>query len=395
MSVRVMSMVFERYPSGGGEMLLALALADHAHDDGQHIRPSVKLLAEKTRQSERAVQYQLRKMECAGWLILVNAGHGGRNRRREYRINPAWIKGEKIAPITELKGANSAPFEMAELADEKGENSAPFEVEKGAIDDTKGCKSEHERVQSATEKGAKLLHPHRTIREPSVEPSIKPSLLRESDYQDSARAERTESPPDEPKKTASESPVLIGAVGVNTTPPNPSFRMFADWSPRDHFGQMLILAGLPGSYDWEPDWREFVLYWSHVANCPALNQSQWESKLRTAVIANNVRNASKPTPLPVDWEPSPACWQQLIDAGYAPAALRDALPRFALYWRDDGGAQRSWNTKFTEWVHRNVAHPDQPEPTHATRERPPAKPVIDHDDTSWADSLDIPVGGGG
>ena len=34
MSVKVMTAVFERYPVGGGEMLLALALADHASDDG-------------------------------------------------------------------------------------------------------------------------------------------------------------------------------------------------------------------------------------------------------------------------------------------------------------------------------------------------------------------------
>lgn len=77
MSVKVMGMVFDRYPNGGGEMILALALADHSSDDGTGIYPSVASLAEKTRQSVRAVQYQLRGMEKAGWLILVNAGNGG------------------------------------------------------------------------------------------------------------------------------------------------------------------------------------------------------------------------------------------------------------------------------------------------------------------------------
>ena len=66
MSVRLISEVFARYPNGGGEMLLALALADHASDDGTRVYPSVKALAEKTRQSERTVQYQLRAMEAAG-----------------------------------------------------------------------------------------------------------------------------------------------------------------------------------------------------------------------------------------------------------------------------------------------------------------------------------------
>lgn len=32
MSIKVMSAVFDRYQGGGGEMLLALALTDHARD---------------------------------------------------------------------------------------------------------------------------------------------------------------------------------------------------------------------------------------------------------------------------------------------------------------------------------------------------------------------------
>lgn len=130
-------MVFDRYPNGGGEMLLALALADHAHDDGTHIFPSIARLAEKTRQSERSVQYQLRRMEQSGWLVLVNAGIGGRRsgfgeggRTRQYRINPEWMKGADIAPFA--KGAKQA---------------------------SEGCKTTQERVQNSVEKGATAIAP--------------------------------------------------------------------------------------------------------------------------------------------------------------------------------------------------------------------------------------------
>jgi hypothetical protein len=130
-------MVFDRYPNGGGEMLLALALADHAHDDGTHIFPSIARLAEKTRQSERSVQYQLRRMEQSGWLLLVNAGIGGRRsgfgeggRTRQYRINPEWMKGAEIAPFA--KGAKKA---------------------------SEGCKTTQERVQNGVEKGATAIAP--------------------------------------------------------------------------------------------------------------------------------------------------------------------------------------------------------------------------------------------
>ena len=125
MSIKVMTAVFDRYPNGGGEMLLALGLADHASDDGSRIFPSIKHLAEKTRQGERSVQYQLRRMEESGWLILVNAGNGGRNQHREYQISPNWIKGADIAPP--LKGAT--------------------DDRKGATDDTKGCNPQHKTVQ--------------------------------------------------------------------------------------------------------------------------------------------------------------------------------------------------------------------------------------------------------
>jgi hypothetical protein len=122
MSAEVMGAVFKRYPVGGGELMLALALADHAWDDGTHIWPKLASLAAKTRQSERAVQYQLRKMEQRGWLQLVNSGDGGRGRSREYRINPGWLNGADLAPFEAEKGCKP-------------------EHEKGATGDTKGCKA--------------------------------------------------------------------------------------------------------------------------------------------------------------------------------------------------------------------------------------------------------------
>jgi hypothetical protein len=155
MSIKVMSAVFERYPNGGGEMLLALALADHASDDGGRIFPSIKHLAGKTRQAERSVQYQLRRMESDGWLILVNSGNGGRNQHREYQISLDWIKGAEIAPR-----------------------------KKGATDGAKGCNPRHERVQPV----APAYNHHGTITEPSLKKTIRQCVLPES-FQPDATAE--------------------------------------------------------------------------------------------------------------------------------------------------------------------------------------------------------------
>jgi hypothetical protein len=70
-------------------------------------------------------------MEESNWLQLVNEGHGGRGRHREYRINPDWIKGADFASIKTVQS----------------------EPEKGANDDSKGCTP---------------LHPQLTVKESPV-----------------------------------------------------------------------------------------------------------------------------------------------------------------------------------------------------------------------------------
>lgn len=92
-----MAAVFERYPAGGGEMLLALALADVARDDGRlMINDSVPELARKTRQTERGVRLQLARMRAMGWLHCVAASDGGRGRVSHYAIDQGWINGGEL-----------------------------------------------------------------------------------------------------------------------------------------------------------------------------------------------------------------------------------------------------------------------------------------------------------
>lgn len=95
---KVVAAVFDRYPVGGGERLLALALAYGASDDGTlTARTSVPDLARQTRQTERGVQKQLRRMEASGWLQVVKASTGGRGLSTVYRISSEWINGTSVA----------------------------------------------------------------------------------------------------------------------------------------------------------------------------------------------------------------------------------------------------------------------------------------------------------
>lgn len=84
MAARLTAVVWDHYPEGGGEFLVALALADHGDPDGTNIFPSVATLAKMARQSERATQYHIRKMQERGWLIKVKDAHRGKP--TEYRI---------------------------------------------------------------------------------------------------------------------------------------------------------------------------------------------------------------------------------------------------------------------------------------------------------------------
>lgn len=128
MSVKMMHLVFERFPLPGNDMVLALALADHAHDDGTNIFPGNERLAEKTRMSERTVIRLLKKFIDIGWLIKVKNSNSGRGYANVFRISDDWIKGGELL----LKGDNLSPFNEDEKGDKKDERVTP-QVNKGDI----------------------------------------------------------------------------------------------------------------------------------------------------------------------------------------------------------------------------------------------------------------------
>ena len=124
-----MSAVFDRYPAGGGEMLLALALADVARDDGRlMINDSLPELARKTRQTERGVRGQLRRMEAIGWLRVVHASDGGRGRASVYAIDAGWINGGEL----QAHPANSETRNEATANPEAGSGFAKPETRNAA-----------------------------------------------------------------------------------------------------------------------------------------------------------------------------------------------------------------------------------------------------------------------
>ncbi len=87
MSVRAMTFIWEHQRDRrGAELLVALAMADCAADDGTHIFPSMATLARKARIGVRQARRIVGKLEKSGLLIREKSG-AGRGNRPEWRMN--------------------------------------------------------------------------------------------------------------------------------------------------------------------------------------------------------------------------------------------------------------------------------------------------------------------
>ena len=135
MSIRLQSAIWESGAFEGRRLLILLALADFASDEG-HCWPSVPSLAKKARASDRWVQLTLREFESEGILERMEDG-GGRHKTNHYLLT---IEGLKSADFTVL-----------------GER-------------VKRVNSVTERVNSDARKGEVHFTP------PIIEPSLEPSL---------------------------------------------------------------------------------------------------------------------------------------------------------------------------------------------------------------------------
>jgi hypothetical protein len=127
MSIEDTTMVWARLDVTGGELLLALAIADFSNKHGEGIWPSVKTLGQMSRQGERTVRRQLAKFREVKWLEVVTEGGlaGGRGKTTQYRINPDWIKGAELAGFPDSKESSYADENPAKVAAFQGKPCQP------------------------------------------------------------------------------------------------------------------------------------------------------------------------------------------------------------------------------------------------------------------------------
>ena len=151
MSVKYMSMVWSDMPElNGTNLLVMLALSDHANDDGV-CWPSIKSLAKKSRISTRQAKRVVKDLVERGYVRIAEKG-GGRGKTTVYVMNQ---KGDVVSPFTEGK---------------KGDKNDANESVKG---DTQGQKGD--------------MAPHAHV-EPSLEPTTEtPKTLKSDDLGEKAK----------------------------------------------------------------------------------------------------------------------------------------------------------------------------------------------------------------
>jgi len=87
MSIRVMDWIWRcRIELRGSLLIVALALADWASEDGGDIFPSIKTLASKARISPREARRIVARLEASHFLVRERSGAGRENHAR-WRIN--------------------------------------------------------------------------------------------------------------------------------------------------------------------------------------------------------------------------------------------------------------------------------------------------------------------
>jgi hypothetical protein len=132
MSIRVMTSVWDDpYTQTHSELLVLLALADWANDDG-YCWPTISALAAKSRLSERAVQQILGRLTATGRIERISGG--GRGHANEYRVlisrkpEPETVNQIHRKQNTESKTPNGIQVlgaKRVNLTTEKGEPGAP------------------------------------------------------------------------------------------------------------------------------------------------------------------------------------------------------------------------------------------------------------------------------
>jgi len=171
MSVRTVTRVWEHSKQSSTDLLLLLAIADHADDDGV-CWPGIPRLAAKTRTSERQTIRNVEKLAQSGEIFLSR--QCGRGNSNLYFITVGLPQDEITRILQSRFDMGHEAFAMAESIINtalKGDADDRFYQEKKVTPVTLKGDIQRKKVTPVTLKGDIAMSPEPL--EPSIEPSLK------------------------------------------------------------------------------------------------------------------------------------------------------------------------------------------------------------------------------
>lgn len=102
MSIKAMTLVWDKFPGAGSELLVMLAFADWCNDKGESLHPSILTVAKKIRASESQARRLIHGLIEQGWVSVIGNEFGGApGHSRRYRLN--------ITKLVETGSASATP----------------------------------------------------------------------------------------------------------------------------------------------------------------------------------------------------------------------------------------------------------------------------------------------
>lgn len=167
MSVRVMTLVWDRFPRGGSEMLVMLAMADWCNDRGLSLHPSNDAVSRKCRISVSQVQRVIRALVTEGWLQVIGNVFGGPpGATKQYRL--CLEKLSSLEPFTGSADATRQDTDTGSADAIRPDTDTGSTHATGSIDAT-GSMGAARRVAPMRPTGS--THATQTTIEPNTEPS--------------------------------------------------------------------------------------------------------------------------------------------------------------------------------------------------------------------------------
>lgn len=152
MSIKVMTLVWERSQHGGTELLGLLAMADHAHDNGGGIRIGRKRLARKARKSPRTIDALIERLLSSGELVRTHKGGNGPRDPHHYAINVRQLQAQPYVlgiDEDEPKVADSATLLAAKVAETRAKVAAAAATESSLLETKEGREDEAARAPAS------------------------------------------------------------------------------------------------------------------------------------------------------------------------------------------------------------------------------------------------------